>query len=242
MILTVATYNILHGEYAGYEWSRLAAAIRSCGADVVGLQEVDRLTRRSGRSDGTTALAEQLGWGYHAFAPAMPFNEGEYGIALLSRYPAVRPEQRRVIPLPHRPGEEPRVCLHAVLTLPEAGDRRLHLLNTHLSFESAAGRRPQLEQIAALLADVPADEPFLLTGDFNTEDPDELAVLTGRGAWVNHLEADRPATAPHFKTFRQPPMAIDNILYDTANMTCLDSGMQTNGASDHELLWGRFKL
>ena len=52
MTLTVASYNILHGAAVGYDWAQLAAVIRESGADIVGLQEVDRRTRRAGGTDG----------------------------------------------------------------------------------------------------------------------------------------------------------------------------------------------
>lgn len=240
MTLTVATYNILHGGAVNGDWSRLAAAIRESGADLVGLQEVDRATRRMGGSDGTTAIAAHLGWRFADFAPAMPFDGGEYGISLLSRYPAVMPARVEHLPLPHRAGEEPRVCLQTRVTLP--GGRILHMLNTHLSVESSVSRRQQIALLRERLEAIPADEPFLLVGDFNTQDPAELAELLGaeRASAVNRPGTDRPTDAPHFHTFREPPMAIDNIFYDKQNLTLTACGMRFGEESDHNLLWASF--
>lgn len=243
MTLTVATYNILHGGAVGGAWSRLAAAIRESRAELVGLQEVDRATRRMGGSDGTAELAALLGWRFADFAPAMPFDGGEYGISLLSRYPAAMPDRVEHLPLPHKAGEEPRVCLQACLSLPEG--RILHMLNTHLSVESSASRRRQIALLRERLEAIPSDEPFLLVGDFNTDDPAELAELLGaeRVAAVNRLErleTDSLTDAPHFHTFREPPMAIDNIFYDRRNLTLTACGMRFGEESDHNLLWASF--
>ena len=129
MTLTVASYNILHGAAVGYDWAQLAAVIRESGADIVGLQEVDRRTRRAGGTDGLNELLRLLGWRYGRFSPVMPYDGGEYGIALLSRFPSVYPERLACLPLPHREGEEPRSCMHAVIRLEESGKpgRVLHL-------------------------------------------------------------------------------------------------------------------
>lgn len=244
MTLTVASYNILHGAAVGYDWAQLAAVIRESGADIVGLQEVDRRTRRAGGTDGLNELLRLLGWRYGRFSPVMPYDGGEYGIALLSRFPSVYPERLACLPLPHREGEEPRSCMHAVIRLEEGGKpgRVLHLLNTHLAFENPASRRPQIEVLLNGIRRIPADEAFVLTGDFNTETYSELQpLLDGRAALANALAPDRPDQA-HFKTFREPPMAIDNIIYDGSSMTLAACGMRVGGESDHNLLWARFAL
>lgn len=244
MTLTVASYNILHGAAVGYDWAQLAAVIRESGADIVGLQEVDRRTRRAGGTDGLNELLRLLGWRYGRFSPVMPYDGGEYGIALLSRFPSVYPERLACLPLPHREGEEPRSCMHAVIRLEESGKpgRVLHLLNTHLAFENPASRRPQIEVLLNGIRRIPADEAFVLTGDFNTEIYSELQpLLNGRAALANALAPDRPDQA-HFKTFREPPMAIDNIIYDGSSMTLAACGMRVGGESDHNLLWARFAL
>ena len=49
-------------------------------------------------------------------------------------------------------------------------------------------------------------------------------------------------TAHEFKTFRHNPVAIDNIVYREGRMTPEAFGMMDSNASDHNLLWCRFKL
>jgi endonuclease/exonuclease/phosphatase family metal-dependent hydrolase len=56
--LRVATYNILAGK-RGVD--RIVETLRGIDADVIALQEVDRNTRRCGRSDEPRIVAEELG-------------------------------------------------------------------------------------------------------------------------------------------------------------------------------------
>lgn len=244
MELTVATYNILHGAAVGYDWARLAGVIRESNADIVGLQEVDRRTHRADCTDGLSELLHLLGWHYGRFSPVMPYDGGEYGIAFLSRFPSVYPERLTCSPLPHREGEEPRSCMHAVIRLKEGGHAGslLHLFNTHLAFESPASRAPQIVALRDEISRMPIDEPFVLTGDFNTETYSEmLPLLDGRAALANALEPDRLIDT-QFKTFHEPPLAIDNIVYDASAMTLIVGGMRVGIESDHNLFWSRFSL
>ena len=41
MKLTVASYNILHGAMTDYDMDKLVQSIVACGADIIGVQEVD---------------------------------------------------------------------------------------------------------------------------------------------------------------------------------------------------------
>ena len=245
MKLTVTTYNILHGEAVGYDWARLADVIRSSGADIVGLQEVDRCTHRTGGRDATCRLLENMGWSNGHFSLAMPFDGGEYGIAFMSRFPSAGAHPYTDMPLPYRVGQEPRVCMHTVLMLPAGAgqpDKRLHFLNTHLAYEDPVCRLPQVRALQEHLERIPTGEPFILTGDFNTETYSELApLLNGRAAWANELEPGHSADR-HFKTFREPPMAIDNILYDASLLTLEACGMRVGAESDHNLFWATLTL
>ena len=75
---------------------------------------------------------------------------------------------------------------------------------------------------------LPHDAPWVLTGDFNTADFDELRVL-GDVSLVNDFDRVH-------KTFRDSGSPIDNIVY-TAPWRVLDSGIVDNDHSDHNLLY-----
>ena len=94
--LTVMTYNIHHG--AGIDGvldlERIAVLIEKSGADVIGLQEVDRhWDVRSNWVDQPAWFAQRLKmhYAYAANLDLPPVNPGEprrqYGTAILSKYP-----------------------------------------------------------------------------------------------------------------------------------------------------------
>ena len=229
--INVGTYNICHGRYADLDLSRIASVIREANADIAGFQEVDMGTNRIGGLDTVAALTAATGLTYALFVPAMDFDGGQYGTAILSRYPIAAAERH---PLPSA-GYEPRAFGYVTLTLGEGST--LTFLNTHLSYESAEQQKIQMRYLADWMAEnLPADTPAVLTGDFNTEDFTTFAPVTSLGyALVND-------TAHEFKTFRHNPVAIDNIVYREGVMTPEAFGMIDSDASDHNLLWCRFEL
>jgi endonuclease/exonuclease/phosphatase family metal-dependent hydrolase len=91
--LRVATYNILAGRQGLDE---VIAAVQSLDADIIGLQEVDRGTRRSGGVDQPQRIADALGMDV-AFAHHREYDGGRIGVALLSRY-AITKARRIALP------------------------------------------------------------------------------------------------------------------------------------------------
>lgn len=233
MKLTAVTYNIRHGYDVGFDWSRLASHVNAVGADVVGFQEVDMGTARSLGLDSLKGLMEAVGFAYGRFIPAMEYNGGQYGTAMISRFPITSFE---VFQLPDG-NREPRSCGRAVL---ELGGREFTFLNTHLEYENAEIRLPQYEAVSEIL---PKEGAYLLTGDFNTEDAREFApLLTGRSAALVNGGITAGGTEVLYKTFRQPPMAIDNMVYASDCMVLTAAGMVDSADSDHNLLWASFEI
>lgn len=229
--MTIATYNIRHGHDVDLDWSRLAEVIAASGADAVGIQEVDMHTNRVGGVDSLKGLSDATGMPYALFVPAMDYDGGQYGTAILSRYPITAAEYH---PLPSA-HYEPRAF--GCVTLDVGEGSTLILLNTHLSYESAEQQSIQMAYLADwMAARIPADTPAVLTGDFNTEDFAMFAPLTGRGyGLVNCVEHE-------YKTFRTDPVAIDNIVYTAATLTPEEWGMIDRDTSDHNLFWCRFQM
>ncbi|MBE6653184.1 MAG: hypothetical protein E7610_07215 [Ruminococcaceae bacterium] len=229
--VTIATYNIRHGADVGLDWSRLGEIIRRSGADIVGLQEVDMHTNRVGSRDTLSGMIEATGLPHGLFVPAIDFDGGQYGTAILSRYPMVTAE---VQPLSSA-GYEPRAFGCVMLETEDGG--RLCFLNTHLSYESVEQQSIQFGQIAAWVnANVDKTVPIVLTGDFNTEDFSAFSPVCDLGfSLVNNPETT-------YKSFRTNPMAIDNIAYRGIEMTPVEQGMIDSDRSDHNLLWCRFEM
>jgi len=161
-IVRVLTYNIHHGEGTDgrFDLDRLAAVISSCEPDLVALQEVDRNTGRSGGVDQPTVLSTATGLGA-TFGPAMEYDGGEYGEAVLHR---AAPIDATTHALPHSPGLEPRAALAARF---EAGGAAVTFVGTHLDHTSdPADRLAQARALVELFAD---DGPCILAGDLNAE-------------------------------------------------------------------------
>ncbi|MDQ3788793.1 MAG: endonuclease/exonuclease/phosphatase family protein, partial [Actinomycetota bacterium] len=122
--VTVLSFNIHHGagEDGVYDLGRVADEIRRSGADVIGLQEVDRhYGARSQWADQPAELAELLGMHVVYAAnldlepPAAGQPRRQYGTAILSRYPILE-SQNTLLPK-GRPGEEQRGLLEAVVNV-----------------------------------------------------------------------------------------------------------------------------
>lgn len=158
--LVAASYNIRHGRGTDdvLDLARTAAVLARLDADVIALQEVDRGVRRSAGQDQPELLGAGLGM-TAVFAPFFPYQDGEYGMALLTRLPVLRVD---TIPLPA--GNEPRVALRADLRL--ASGRRLVVVNVHFDWvDDDRFRYAQVQALASALDTISA--PILLLGDFN---------------------------------------------------------------------------
>jgi endonuclease/exonuclease/phosphatase family metal-dependent hydrolase len=122
----------------------LAAELQAMQADVMGLQEVDSRARRSGFTDQAPALAKALA-AHYVFAASIKWDGGDYGLALLSRWPLVEVRRHRLELASYG---EPRIVLEVTVC---ARGRPLRLFNHH----AAVGRRSRevgLAQVRALVA------------------------------------------------------------------------------------------
>ena len=84
MEFRLMTYNIFGARLTNGR--ELARSIKRYKPDFIGLQEVDRNTKRSKFRDVTQEMAQELGYNYYYFQKAMDFDKGEYGIAFISKY------------------------------------------------------------------------------------------------------------------------------------------------------------
>jgi endonuclease/exonuclease/phosphatase family metal-dependent hydrolase len=212
-LLRVCTYNILHGMMVEGNEERIGEFLKETGAEIVGLQEVDRFTARVGGRDILKIVAEAGGFPYYAFARAIDIGAGEYGTAILSRHPIV---SFSVTPLPVAKDCEDRSIGHAVI---ELDGEALHVFNTHLAFERLDLKRKQLEHIAPMIGE---HARFLLMGDFNLEDVEELSVFKGA----------RTLNERTFATYYPSGWAIDHIVIP-ASVEAGRVEMPTPPYSDH---------
>jgi endonuclease/exonuclease/phosphatase family metal-dependent hydrolase len=201
----LVTFNIRHQAGAADVCARL-------GADVIGLQEVDRRARRSGRVDEAANIADACRM-HHVFAPAHRLGlRGQYGNALLSRTPIVDVDR---LPLPRVRNAEPRVALVAstgglsVAVTHTGGDRA----------ESAA----QLVVVLTALSGRAA--PRVILGDLNRRDH-EVDLLETEGFDVAGGGPTYPA--------EDPVLRIDHVAVDGLRITNVE--IPTTTVSDHRPL------
>jgi endonuclease/exonuclease/phosphatase family metal-dependent hydrolase len=190
MTVRILTYNIHHGEGMDgvFDLQRLADIISSTQPDLVAIQEVDEATRRSGGVDQLEELARLTGL-HPTFGRAMEFQDGGYGVGVLSRWPAISVENQ---PLPTVPDREPRTALTVVV---EPGPQRPPIAFTSTHFDSGRGTELRTKQAAALndLVASPGHSAALriLAGDLNSG-PDTEAVSTLRTRWIDVSGNDKP--------------------------------------------------
>lgn len=164
--LKILCYNIHHAsppsKPESIDLDAIAKVITSQQPDLVALQEVDVFTGRSGPHNQAEELANRTGLKPYFFK-AIDFDGGEYGVAILSRYPVT---QSNVYPLPTREGSggEPRVLATTFIQLP--GAKQIVFACTHLDAQAdSVNRQLQINAIADILKETSL--PIILAGDFN---------------------------------------------------------------------------
>ena len=160
----VMTYNIRSFE-PDFNVSGHIQLIKNEKPDLIAFQEVETRTSRILKKDLVAAIGAATGM-FPLFVPAYPKDIGEYGVAILSKYPITSSYH---LPLPRLQAEgaaDPRVALVADLMLP--GNFKLRFVNTHLDHLYGNGSI-QLEQSKPLCTSTILDgkTPVILAGDIN---------------------------------------------------------------------------
>jgi len=205
----VLSYNIHHGRGTDgrIDLKRIARIIRESKADIVALQEVDRATKRSNGVDQAARLA-QLTHMHLAFGKAIDFAGGEYGIAILSRWPILEEQNH---PLPFTPGREARTALVVRIKLGSFGSD-IRVVNTHLDHtRDPTDRLAAAQRLNHLLMDK-AGLPALLVGDLNAV-PDSQTIGVLLEHWSDSAARYPQPTSPA----NDPRRRIDYVLFRPAS-------------------------
>ena len=241
MSIKIGTYNIQHGVdrlyYLETQKTRLdlksiAEAIRKMDLDICGLNEVwnhPLIEGVEGECNQAKVLAERLGYPYYFFAKAIPHGKGgEYGNALLSKYPIV---SARCIPL-HIPVEqravekgyyEDRVLLVAEISV---DGTVLTVLDSHFGLNG-----DEIDQAIEAVGEVVSEckTPVLLMGDLNFF-PNQVyysklcEILTDTATMMNN--------AQNTFTSENPQYRIDYIFVND-QVKILSNSVPEIIASDH---------
>ena len=215
-----------YSDYATRSWSHVLPAGKRTALDtiaalagshdIVGLQEADPGSWRSGFTNQTHYLAERGGFEYWTHQPNRRVGAvASSANGLLSRLEPIEVVNHAL------PG---RISGRGVLLSRFGeGDEGLVVAVAHLSL-GAQSRLSQLSFIAEVLADHPH---AVLMGDFNcTSDRPEMSVL------YRQTGLQPPACAVHTFPSWRPQKAIDHILV-TGNLKCADMKALPAAFSDH---------
>ena len=236
-VVRVLVYNIHAGKDAGGvdNLERVAALVDSVKADIVLLQEVDRNTTRSGKVDQPATLARLTGFNI-AFGKSLDFQGGQYGIAIMSRWPITADT---TVPLPIQPPQprsgsggsyEPRAAIRAMIAAPGGP---LAVVNTHLDASADdQWRRQEIRMVIAIVDSLRRrGVPTFAGGDINSTPESEVQVMARaaglRDAWPTCGSGDGLTYPADSGTKR-----ID-YLYLIGSAACTSAVVVASRASDH---------
>lgn len=166
--LRVISYNIHHCNPPSkpdfIDVEAIANTISKQNPDLVALQEVDVNTARSGNIDQAKLLAEKLDMNYF-FAKAIDHDGGDYGVAILSKFPISEEKIHRLTTQAGTNGE-PRVLATVLVDLPNG--KKIRFGSTHLDAQrDETNRLLQANELNAVATS--EDLPFIIAGDLNAK-------------------------------------------------------------------------
>lgn len=190
--LVLMSYNVRNGKGMDGKrnLNRTAAVIRAAQPDVVALQEIDSVTRRSDGDDVAAVLGKKCAM-YHTFSKAIDYDGGGYGVALLSREKPVAVQR---FALPGR--EEARTLLYVEF-------EQYAVVSTHLSLtvEDRMASLAVIDSVASM-----SSKPIFIAGDWNATP--ESAFGRALGEKMHYLTDTKDCTFPADK----PDRVIDYIV------------------------------
>ncbi|MBO7302990.1 MAG: endonuclease/exonuclease/phosphatase family protein [Clostridia bacterium] len=218
-----SSYNIYHGGN-NKDLTKIADNIKNNKLDIIGFEEVDNNTNRSGKVNQVKKLSELTGLKYYHFFKAINHDGGEYGLAILSKYPI---ESSNKINL-SSPSSEQRILAHSVINV---NGEKINFFVTHLSYDeesSNKGKDYREKQFNEIANEFAKHENFVLAGDFNTRYLDEYSVIKN-SKLVNTKEAPQI-------TYPDGRSPLDNLVYSTSVWTFDKINVVTNSYSDHYMI------
>ena len=164
--LRIMNYNVhgCKGMDGVISTPRIARVIARYRPDVVCLQELDVGRTRSSNIDQVERIAQRLEMTFQ-FHSTFRYKDGQYGNAILSRYPMALIKQEALPAYSNKKIYEPR---GAIWTAVDYHGTKINIINTHLSLWS----QEQALQVNALLGPnwlqhPDCKGPVILCGDFN---------------------------------------------------------------------------
>ncbi|HEU4668204.1 MAG TPA: endonuclease/exonuclease/phosphatase family protein [Arthrobacter sp.] len=233
--LRVMSYNIHHGASGDdvLNLDRIAEEIESSGAQIVGLQEVDRhWSARSNYQDQAAWLAERLDMHY-AYAANLDLDpepgrtdRRQYGTAVLSKFPILSSQNHLLTNIQY--AEKPTEQRGLLETVINVQGNHVAFYNTHLDHRRSEQRQLQVKEIMGITSE--SARPSLLVGDLNAVPAStEMQQLMTRFTDVfAALGQDQDYTMP----VENPDRRIDYIL-GRGDIQPRSAEVINSAASDH---------
>ncbi|ATL46982.1 endonuclease [Chitinophaga caeni] len=239
----VMTYNI-YGARASSgtpaDLDMIAEVIKSENPDLVALQEVDAFTTRTGKDvHQARDLAKLTGMEWY-FTKAMDLQGGEYGDAVLSKFP-IKNATRYSLPVASGVGGETRSV--ALITVEKEG-KEFHFASTHLDHLALEDNRIlQANELKKIITSLQL--PIIIAGDLNAKPESETMSIIKQ-----YLTTGCIKQCPNTFPSDNPDRTIDYILYTPINKFSVQSYNSPNGyvasqsayASDHRPVVAIFTL
>jgi len=223
--IRVMTYNIHVGVGMDKQLNlqRIADVINEQHPDLVGLQEVDRGVKRTNGIDEIAELARLTRMQF-SFAHNLDYQGGEYGVAILSRFPILNTDHRMY---QNKREAERRGMLR--IEIKPASDV-VSFVTTHLDYQYEDGRVFEATQLLDFLKATPGK--MVLVGDFNVEPVGESYQLIAKNfsdAWLKQNAKDAGFSYPADK----PVKRIDYVLFRSGGVRVKKIWTVNTPASDH---------
>lgn len=226
------TYNTYSNRKEGIQ--AIADVIIAANPDLVSLQEVERNTDVN-PTDVPKTLSELTGMPYYYFAKAIDLAKGDYGNAILSKYP-LTDTVTYTLPLVVTNGAYIRSLGMAKI---QKNGKFLYFATTHLDHISNENRVAQVNAIYNYTSNLSA--PVILGGDFNSH-PDQVTIQTiTQWYTLGCLNAVCGYTAPT----PVPSYTIDYLMYYPStgcSTIAYQVDTSANSQSDHFPVVATFKI
>ena len=230
--IRVLVYNIHAGTDAKRvnNLDRVAQLILDSRADIALLQEVDNATRRAGGVNQLARLRSLTGYN-GVFGKTIDYDGGEYGLAILSRWPILS-DSLVHLDVDHAGDSaryEARGALVAEIAAPVGP---LRVIDTHLDASRDSYRLQQARSLLAIAKS--AAGVSVIGGDFNSEPGGGVLPILARGGWRDAFTECGMGSGLSFPA-SVPVKRIDYLLLPVG-IRCRSASVPASEASDHRPL------
>lgn len=244
MMYKVISLNMCHGDnFNGViDVINQSNVIKQYDADLILLQEVDICTSRSEFKNQLYEFKKNIGFEYSCYGANIPYKEGWYGNAILSKYPIVSSEN--YLSSATEFSKEPKGMLHAEVNI---NGKHINVFNTHLPVYDKE-RISLTESIITMIQRNSISGDMILGGDFNfgvIPLGNHRYNVDKRESYIEYENLKKIFKCPDFTVDTWPtgnPIAdIDKIMYNGNIQLTMIKRLDVE-ISDHYPIYAEFDI